>query len=101
MNFIAEIRDRHSPVPDFAHIKRRGTMIAEFFANALKRAIAREMTVAELLGGAEHLARSGERTLAAELYRAWVQHNADNPLLYAVYFNLGVVLSDNGDLADA
>lgn len=76
-------------------------MIAEFFANALKRAIAREMTVAELLGAAEHLTRGGEPMLGAELYRGWVQHNADNPLLYAVYFNLGVVLSDNGDLPGA
>jgi predicted O-linked N-acetylglucosamine transferase (SPINDLY family) len=76
-------------------------MIAEFFANALKRAVAREMPVADLLGAAERLAQGGERMLAGELYRAWVQHNADNPLLYAVYFNFGVVLSDNGDLPGA
>jgi predicted O-linked N-acetylglucosamine transferase (SPINDLY family) len=76
-------------------------MIADFFANAVKSAASRELSVTELLGAAERLAQSGERTLAAELYRAWVQHNTENPLLYAVYFNYGVVLTDNGDLQGA
>lgn len=76
-------------------------MTAEFFANAVKSAVSRELPVAELLGAVERLAKSGERTLAAELYRAWVQANTQDPLLYAVYFNYGVVLTDNGDLAGA
>ena len=76
-------------------------MIADFFAKALKSAVGQELSVTDLLGAAERLALAGERTLAAELYRAWVQHNTNNPLLYAVYFNYGVVLTDNGDLEGA
>jgi predicted O-linked N-acetylglucosamine transferase (SPINDLY family) len=76
-------------------------MIADFFAQSLKSAVAGELGVAELLGAAERLAQAGERTLATELYRAWVQHNTANPLLYAVYFNHGVVLTDSGDLEGA
>jgi predicted O-linked N-acetylglucosamine transferase (SPINDLY family) len=76
-------------------------MIADFFANAVKSATSRALGVPELLGAAERLAQAGERSLAADLYRAWVQHNTDNPLLYAVYFNYGVVLTDNGDLHGA
>jgi predicted O-linked N-acetylglucosamine transferase (SPINDLY family) len=76
-------------------------MIADFFAQSVKSAVAHEMSVTDLLGAAERLVASGERTLAAELYRAWVQHNTSEPLLYAVYFNYGVVLSDAGDLEGA
>ncbi len=76
-------------------------MIADFFAQSVKSAVAREMSVTDLLGAAERLVAAGERTLAGELYRAWVQHNADAPLIYAVYFNYGVVLSDAGDLEGA
>jgi predicted O-linked N-acetylglucosamine transferase (SPINDLY family) len=76
-------------------------MIADFFAQSLKSAVAREMSVTDLLVAAERLTTAGERTLASELYRAWTQHNTDNPLLYAVYFNYGVVLSDSGDLEGA
>jgi predicted O-linked N-acetylglucosamine transferase (SPINDLY family) len=76
-------------------------MIADFFAQSLKSAVAHEMDVAALLGAAERLVKAGERTLASELYRAWVQHNAAHPLLYAVYFNYGVVLTDSGDLSGA
>src|SRR5688572_32419041 len=76
-------------------------MIADFFAQSVKRAIAREMSVTDLLGSAERIVAAGERLLAGELYRAWVQHNTTEPLLYAVYFNFGVVLSDAGDLEGA
>lgn len=76
-------------------------MIAEFFALSMKRAAQRDMSLPELLGAAERIAQGGERTLAGELYRTWVQHNPDHPLLYAVYFNYGVVLTDNGELNDA
>jgi predicted O-linked N-acetylglucosamine transferase (SPINDLY family) len=76
-------------------------MIADFFAQSVKRAIAREMSVTDLLGAAERIVAAGERLLAGELYRAWVQHNTNEPLLYAVYFNFGVVLSDAGDLEGA
>ena len=76
-------------------------MIADFFAQSLKSAVAREMSVTDLLVAAERLTQASERTLASELYRAWVQHNTANPLLYAVYFNYGVVLTDSGDLEGA
>lgn len=76
-------------------------MIADFFAQSMKTAVAHQMSVTDLLGAAERLTRAGERLLAGELYRAFIQHNTSEPLLYAVYFNYGVVLSDAGDLEGA
>lgn len=36
-----------------------------------------------------------------QLYEAWLQHNEDDPLLYAVLFNYAVAMTDAGDLAAA
>jgi predicted O-linked N-acetylglucosamine transferase (SPINDLY family) len=73
-------------------------MVAELFSEALKKATDRTLTVGELLGYAERLNRGGEAALAIALYRAWIENNADSPLLHAMYFNYAVLLSGVNEL---
>jgi len=68
---------------------------------ALIRAMARDLGVPELIRTAETLKQSGQARSVETLYDAWIQHNADHPLLYAVLFNHAVTLSDAGDLDPA
>ncbi|RAU22037.1 glycosyl transferase [Paramagnetospirillum kuznetsovii] len=76
-------------------------MASETFSSAINRAVGRDLSVLDLITAAEAIARSDGGQCAATLYEAWVRHNQDNPLLYAVLFNFGVVQMDSGDLAGA
>ena len=69
-----------------------------FPTSATKDGIAlRQLPIAELFGWAERLKADGQAPIAAELYKAWIALNGDHDLLYAVYFNFGVALSDLDD----
>jgi predicted O-linked N-acetylglucosamine transferase (SPINDLY family) len=70
---------------------------ADLFAEALKLISAGELGVAPLLECAEKLKALGQPQRAAEVYKAWIAYNSDNPILHAIYFNYGMSLSDIGD----
>lgn len=76
-------------------------MTAELFANSVMKAVSRDLSIASLLDAVEKLSRSGEIELVMELYSVWIKHNKTHPLLYAMYFNYGVTLSDARDLQGA
>jgi predicted O-linked N-acetylglucosamine transferase (SPINDLY family) len=76
-------------------------MVGDLLASSIKRAIAQDLSVAELFGAVERLNASGEAVLARELYNVWIRHNGEHPLLHAVCFNYGVALSDANDLEGA
>ena len=76
-------------------------MVADLFSDALKGAMERTLTVAQLLGTADRLVKAGEAKMAIALYRAWIENNTDSPLLHAMYFNYAVVLSGANELAAA
>jgi predicted O-linked N-acetylglucosamine transferase (SPINDLY family) len=57
----------------------------------------RELPAIELIAAADAPACVRDPLLAASLYREWIDHNPDDPLRYAVCFNLGVVLSGLND----
>lgn len=76
-------------------------MVDDVFASALGAATGRGLGVMELIRAAETLKQTGELAAVGALYGSWIQHNQDNPLLYAVLFNYSVVLSDAGDLPRA
>jgi predicted O-linked N-acetylglucosamine transferase (SPINDLY family) len=71
------------------------------FSSAMSRSVERNLSVAELIQMAEALKQAGETSRIVGLYETWVRHNEDNPLLYAVLFNYGVVLTDEGKLEAA
>ncbi|MBW8882821.1 MAG: tetratricopeptide repeat protein, partial [Asticcacaulis sp.] len=56
------------------------------------------MSVMELIQAAEHLKQAKQGRAAAALYESYVAQNPDHPLLYALLFNLGVILTDENDL---
>ncbi len=76
-------------------------MVAEIYPDALKRAVERTLPVTELIGVSDRLRTGGEMALAMSLYRTWIENNPDNPILHAVYFNYGVVLTAAGELPAA
>lgn len=76
-------------------------MVSDILAPALIRSMARDLSVIDLIRTAETMKHSGQSTSVETLYTSWIQHNPDNPLLYAVLFNYSVVLSDTGKLDPA
>lgn len=76
-------------------------MASELFSTSISRAVGRDLSILDLIHAAEAIARTDGRACVATLYEAWVRHNPDNPLLYAVLFNFGVALMDSNDLAGA
>ncbi|CAM3120356.1 O-linked N-acetylglucosamine transferase, SPINDLY family protein [Asticcacaulis taihuensis] len=56
------------------------------------------MSVMELIQSAEALKAGGHAAAAVALYETFVAQNPDHPLLYALLFNLGVILTDHRDL---
>jgi predicted O-linked N-acetylglucosamine transferase (SPINDLY family) len=64
-------------------------------------ATTRAMGLGELLAAVERLTADGQAAAGVELYKIWIAHHPDDPLLHAVQFNYGVALSQLGDLAGA
>jgi len=61
----------------------------------------RQIDLPGLFDRATQLQGLGQRAAAIDLYREWVAHNADHPLLFAALFNYGVALNDGRDLDGA
>ena len=59
------------------------------------------LSVPDLIRTTETFKQSGQTASVEAAYAAWIGHNPDDPLLYAVLFNYSVVLSDVGKLAEA
>src|ERR1700733_9337934 len=76
-------------------------MSTDPFSSAAMLAMARDVSVADLIRTTEVLKQSGQSNAAELLYASWIQHNQDHPLLYAVLFNYSVILTDGGKLTVA
>jgi predicted O-linked N-acetylglucosamine transferase (SPINDLY family) len=72
-------------------------MSYELFSTALAKAIQKELPVPELFSVAQQLTALGQRNLTVTLYREWINANGDSPVIHAVCFNYGIILSDMGD----
>jgi len=68
------------------------TTTRQLFAEMQTRAAAKELPVSDLIMAAELLAKLGDLRAAADLYKAWIAHNPDDALLYAIQFNYGAAL---------
>ena len=67
------------------------------FAESVRRAMQRDLSVVDLIEAAGQLSQTKEAHLIVELYRVWLEYNANDPLVYAVYFNYGSILFNNPD----
>ena len=63
--------------------------------------VAQGLSVGDLINAVEMRKVSLGVGAAAELYGAWVDHNTNHPLRYAVLFNYAVLLTDMGALDQA
>ncbi len=63
----------------------------------MQRIAQRELGAIELIATADQLASAGNPQIAASLYRAWIDENSEHPILYAINFNLGVLLGSLND----
>lgn len=61
---------------------------------AMRMAEQRVLPLLDLFAAAERLNAANLLPEVVELYRVWLAHNGDSPLLYAAWFNLGVSLSN-------
>ena len=74
----------------------------QIFTEALAKIPQGELDVFGLLHAADTLKLNGRVELAIGLYQAWISHNNENPLLFAVYYNYGAILRSidrNGEAA--
>jgi predicted O-linked N-acetylglucosamine transferase (SPINDLY family) len=76
-------------------------MATDILTTAMIQSMARNLSVPDLIRTTETLKQSGQANSIESLYETWVQHNQDNPLLYAVLFNYSVALTDSGKLNNA
>lgn len=56
------------------------------------------LELAGLIHACETLKAHGLAARGLDLYKTWIAFNGTHPLLYAAYFNYGMVLSDSGDV---
>lgn len=68
------------------------------FASLLERARNQQLPLTELFQVAETLSASGQKALAAELYKVWIAFNEASPFLHIVYFNYSVTLRQMDDI---
>jgi predicted O-linked N-acetylglucosamine transferase (SPINDLY family) len=76
-------------------------MSTDILSSALLQSMTRNFSVADLIRTADTLRQSGQAGSVDTLYATWIEHNADNPLLYAILFNYSVTLTDAGKLDEA
>jgi predicted O-linked N-acetylglucosamine transferase (SPINDLY family) len=69
-------------------------MTTNLLSSAMIRSMARDLSVADLIRIAESIKQDGQNSSVEMLYRTWIEHNQDHPLLYAVLFNYSVILTD-------
>ena len=70
------------------------------YSEAFQRAQARDLSVLELISVAEQM-KDVDIQAVIGLYDQFIAHNGDHPALYAVLFNLGVILTDTDQLERA
>ena len=67
--------------------------IIAVYRDAVARATAKQLSVVDLFKTTATLDSINQRSLSLEIYKTWIAFNADNELLFAVYYNFGVALN--------
>ncbi len=76
------------------------TLHQSTYSEAFQRAQARDLSIMELINVAEQM-KPVDIDAVIGLYDQFIAHNGDHPFLYAVLFNLGVVLTDSNHVERA
>jgi predicted O-linked N-acetylglucosamine transferase (SPINDLY family) len=83
------------------HIRAPSDGLDARFAAGLRRAAAGDLPVADLVALAGTLLASGQDQPTRALYQAWLEHQPDDPLAFAMYFNYGNLLFGAQSVAEA
>lgn len=75
-------------------------MNEQTYASLMKRASEKELSALELMSSASEV-ELYDKSKLLELYKLWIENNQDDGLLYAIYFNYGIVLGASGLTAEA
>lgn len=75
--------------------------VIRLYQDALNRAAQKQLPVVELFKTTATLESLNQKPLAIELYKTWIAFNAEDGLLFAVYYNFGVALSGIPDRTGA
>jgi len=76
-------------------------MSHDILSPALIQSMVATLGVPDLIRTTETFKQSGQAASVETAYAAWIEHNQNDPLLYAVLFNYSVTLSDSGKLDQA
>ena len=74
-------------------------MVQDIILDIFRKAVARQLVISDLFAVAERL--SVNPVLVSQLYKVWLDHNADHPACYAVFFNYAIALTNLGQLDEA
>jgi predicted O-linked N-acetylglucosamine transferase (SPINDLY family) len=74
---------------------------ASVLPTALLGAKSKTLNAMGLLSAVGQLASWGDQAGITEIYRVWLENNADDPVAYAMFFNFAAILSQAGDNAGA
>lgn len=70
----------------------------ELFTHSILLAWQGKLEISNLLGYAAQFEAQNLRTLSIVLYQTWLERNASSEYVHAAYFNLGILLGNDGDL---
>jgi predicted O-linked N-acetylglucosamine transferase (SPINDLY family) len=76
-------------------------MTDQIIVSAIEKIRSKSIPVTELIGAADALIGEGRSDLADLVYKLWCSFNNDHPQRFAILFNRAVILSNQGDLAEA
>ena len=71
------------------------------FLTAIQKVTSGELTLTDLIAGAQALTRAGQIDQARQLYQVWLSFNRDNALAFIAHFNCSTLLTQAGDDAGA
>jgi predicted O-linked N-acetylglucosamine transferase (SPINDLY family) len=71
------------------------------FLTAIQKVTSGELTLTDLIAGAQALTRAGQIDQARQLYQVWLSFNRDHALAFIAHFNCSTLLTQAGDDAGA
>jgi predicted O-linked N-acetylglucosamine transferase (SPINDLY family) len=74
------------------HLRAPSDTLDARFAAGLQRAVTGDLPMVELIGLADTFTTAGQAEWARALYRVWIAHNPDDPLIAVAQFNHGTLL---------
>jgi predicted O-linked N-acetylglucosamine transferase (SPINDLY family) len=76
-------------------------MTQEIIAHALQKTAAGTLSLVELIEAASSLNAAGQKLQSRQLYKIWIDHNPQHPMLHVALFNRAALDDEAGDMSSA